>query len=423
MAASASAQPADPYAAPVNAKPGEDPVLNEQIAESLVQRAQELLDAKVYLDAKQLAVEAMVRSAHGTAAEQAKLIIHKVNVQLGIPEEDGPPINPPGGKLDLRPIQDPTITNLEQPPPQPVMVDEHGGGHVASMVHTGLYAGLIGTTIGSLFSRENPAAGAVPMGLAFGIAGGLYLPRLVDRLHWSEAQVRTVGSASVWGGVVGGFIADISTGHTTGREVLVGASIGATASMIGGAFYASSHPLSRGDVALVDTFAGIGALGGLTIGMLMQPAQGEAYSLNAVLGATGGIVVALIAAPSSNTTQRRMLRVAGLALAGGALPFLLYAAIHDPTTSGDERITGLLASCGLVGGAYLGFRLTDHMDEGLDTLDGKPTKPAGDDDAPPAIVGRNSDGRWGLSGIGIAPLSPALAPQKGMAFSVLGGTF
>lgn len=263
----------------------------------------------------------------------------------------------------------------------------------------------------------------MPIGIAAGVAGAIYLPRLVDRLHWSEAKIRTVGSASVWGGVMGGFIADISTGHTTGREVLVGATIGSTASILGGALYAQyAGPLTRGDVALVDTFAGIGALGGLTVGMLMQPAQGEAYSLNAVLGASAGIVTALIAAPQTNTTQRRMLRVAGLALAGGALLFLLYAGIHDPTTTADERITGLLSSAGLIGGAYLGFRLTDHMDEGLDTLDGKPVKPP-EDEPPPAILGRSSDGSWNVNGIGIAPLSPALAPQHGMAFGLLSGRF
>ena len=48
-------------------KPGEDTVLAEQIAASLVARAQELFDAKVFIDAKQLAVEALVRSPRGRA--------------------------------------------------------------------------------------------------------------------------------------------------------------------------------------------------------------------------------------------------------------------------------------------------------------------------------------------------------------------
>ena len=155
--------------------------------------------------------------------------------------------------------------------------------------------------------------------------------------------------------------------------------------------------------------------------MLMQPAKGEAYSLNSVLGITGGVVVGYIAAPMTSTTPRRMLRVAGLAAAGGAAPFLLYAAIQSSSTTADERITGLLSTGGLLAGAWLGFWLTRGMDDGLDTLDGKPRKDP--DDAPVALVGRSSSGRWGLGGLGISPLSPALAPQRGLALQLVGAAF
>ena len=49
-------QPLDPYATPAPPPGAEDPVLAEQIAQALVHRAQELYDARVYVDAKQLAV-------------------------------------------------------------------------------------------------------------------------------------------------------------------------------------------------------------------------------------------------------------------------------------------------------------------------------------------------------------------------------
>src|SRR5262249_39670374 len=132
--------------------------------------------------------------------------------------------------------------------------------------------------------------------------------------------------------------------------------------------YARTNKLTRGDVALIDTLAGIGALSGFTIGMVMQPAESEAYSLNSVFGITGGVVVGVLLAPRTNTTPRRMLRVAGLSLAGGAVPFLLYAAIHTRSSRADERVTGLLSTAGLAGGALLGFKWTAGMDEGLDTL-------------------------------------------------------
>jgi len=288
-------------------------------------------------------------------------------------------------------------------------------------VHGGLYAGLLGATIGSFFSSDTPAAGAVPAGLAVGLVGGIAVPRLVDRLGWNEAQVRTVGAATVWGGAIGGLFGDIgSLEHTTARQVLVAASVGATLAGLGGYAVARSNPLTRGDVALIDTLAGVGGAGGLALGMLMQPPHHEAYSLNAALGIAGGVVVGYVAAPMTNTTPRRMLRVAGLAAAGGAAPFLVYAAIHSASSTADERVTGALSMAGLAAGAWLGFRWTRDMDDGLDTPDGKPRH---DDDAPVALIGRSSSGRWGVGGLGIAPLSPVLAPQRGMALQLVGAAF
>jgi hypothetical protein len=417
--APAPSAPLDPYAAPR----GQDQVLTERVAAALVARAQDLLDGRVFLDAKQLAVEALVKSPRGPSAEHARAIIHAVNQELGIPEdsprpEPAAPTRPED--TDTSQIQDPTLSSSA-----PVTAPPEGGWsnrRIATTVHAGLYAGLLGTTIGSFFSQGTPAAGAVPVGIAFGAAGGVVLPRVIDKLGWNEAQVRTVGSATIWGGVIGGLFGDIAKlNGTTAREVLVAASVGSTIAGAASVALARQNKLTRGDLALIDTMAGIGGVGGLTLGMLMQPAQGEAYSLNAVLGIAGGVLTGYVAAPMTNTTPRRMLRVAGLAAAGGAAPFLLYAAIRTPTSKADERVTGLLSTAGLVAGAWLGFRLTDHMDEGLDTLDGKPQRDA--DDAPLALVGRSSSGRWGFGGVGLAPLSQRLAPQPGLTVQLVGATF
>jgi hypothetical protein len=376
----------------------------------------------VFLDAKQLAVESLVQSPRGPSAERAKAIIHQVNQKLGIPEESAKPEPAkPVDDIDTSPIRDP----IRPPPPPPVVApeDRPSSGRLAATVHGALYAGLLGTTVGA-FVDDSPETGAIPVGLVAAIAGGLTLPRLVDRLHWSERKVRIVGAATTWGGVAGGLLGDVAKlDGTTGREVLVAATVGATAAGLGGVLLARNSELTRGDVALVDTFAGIGAAGGFTIGMAMQPPEGEAYSLNSVLGITAGVVVGLIAAPQTNTTPRRMARVAAAAAVGGAAPFLLYAAINDSSSTTDEQVTGLLSSAGLVVGAYLGFRWTRGMDEGRDVLDDNGSRARTVDDAPVALIGRSSVGRWELGGVGISPLSPVLAPQHGMALQLVGAAF
>mgnify|MGYP001545442728 CR=1 FL=1 len=84
----------------------------------------------------------------------------------------------------------------------------------------------------------------------------------------------------------------------------------------------------------------------------------------------------------------------------------------------DERVTGLLSTAGLVGGAWLGFYLTRHMDEGLDVLDGDA---APKQDAPAAVVGRSSDGRWALGGLGL--MTTTVSPTHAPTLSLVGATW
>jgi hypothetical protein len=39
------------------------------------------------------------------------------------------------------------------------------------------------------------------------------------------------------------------------------------------------------------------------------------------------------------------------------------------------------------------------------------------------VISRASDGSWDVGALAIAPLDPRLAPQKGLALSVLGAHF
>lgn len=407
----ATPTPAPPLPIPPSTPPS-DPVLAEQIAQSLVARAQELYDARVFVDAKQLALEALQQSPKGVAGEHARHLVRLSNKQLGLPDQPlpGDPIQVSATAVDDDDVQ---IQN-EPLPPQPERPDRQ----VASRVHGALYLGLVGATIGSFFSKDSPENGAVPVGLGAAIGGALLAPVIEDKLGWTEAQMRTVGSGTVWGGVIGGFMGDAVKKHgTNGRHVLTGASIGSTIGGLVGVGVASKERFTRGDVALVDTFAGIGAVGGLTLGMLMQPAEGEAYSVNAIVGATAGWLTGFIAGPLTDTTPRRMSRVLGASAVGGAAPFLLYALLYDEASTADERTVGFLSTAGLVVGAYVGFRLTRGMADGTDTHDGKRSK---DPDAI-ALVHRHASGQWALGTLGVRPLSPLLAPEPGAHVPLLGG--
>jgi hypothetical protein len=384
--------------------------LAEEIAFSVASRAQELLDAKQYVDAKQLAVEAIARSPRGVAAERAQLIIRAANTGLGIPNPEDPPIPEPGTD---EPASDP-----KDEPAVTLSAEDRSASRPYALVHGGLYGGLIGATLGGL--ADDSAGVEAVVGAAGAAAGAYFLPRLLTR--YSVEQVRTIGSASVWGGAIGGLLADVTTGlaSTSPRQVLIGATLGSTAATAGGLYLARRRTFTRGDVALIDTLTSIGAAGGLTLGLAMQPVESEGYSLNAVLGATAGIVTGFVAAPQTETTQRRMLRVAGGAAAGGAAPWLVYLAFADSETNNDEQVFGLLSTAGLLVGAYFGLRWTRGMDAGKDVHDihGAPLTV---DDSPPALLRRSSRGQLAFGSLGMR--TTAAAPQTAYVFDVLAGRF
>lgn len=429
----AHAQPGDPYgptqappltppSGPASATPPTppaDPVLAHQVSQAIVERAQELFDAKLFLDAKQLATEAIVISPQGSSADHARMIVKLVNQQLGIKDDAERPID---NATTNDPYKDPTASPIPPKPP----ADEGGPTpRTAAMVHGAVFGGVLGAMLGTVLSDddEGQAAGALLGGIGGGIGGGYLGIKLAERLAWNEAQIRTVGSGGTWGAAIGAFIGDIGTGleGTSFRQILISAGVGSIVGSLAGAGLASKDNYTRGDLALVDTFAGMGAVGGLTLGMVMQPVESEAYSLNAAVGTAGGVVVGLLAAPETNTTQRRMLRVAGASALGGLIPFLLYAAISDDTINDDEQAIGFLSTSGLVLGAYLGFRWTRGMDDGKDV---KTDENAEKDDAPPAAVMRDSAGHWRLGSIVPRALSRTLDDrQRGTTFTLLGGSF
>ncbi len=388
--------PVDPYA-PTPAPPASDTAaaeLDAAVAAALVVRARHLLDAREWADAKQLAVEALMRSATGPSAAEAQDIVRVANARLGI--VDPPPAAGPG-EAPTDPITDP-VPGPPGPPGGGAMTDApRARGRTVLTGYAGATGAMLGLGLGGAAGSDGGEAAGAILG---GLAGGGLGYWLGGKRHTSVATARTFGVGATWGAITFAFMTDAVGGSnvsTTHHDVFLGAGLGTGLGAAAGLWLARRHPLTTADATIVDSFGGFGVAGGLAIGELMQPYATEAYSLNAALGAAGGALVGLWVASNHDISTRRMLRVDGAAAIGAAAPWLLYAAIQSSDSTADERICGLLSAGGLVAGAYLGFRFTRKLDR-------QPVAPT----APALEVGA----------LGIRPASTPLAPSTGRGMIV-----
>jgi hypothetical protein len=450
---------------PVPPSPEEDPAVVQQrdvdefVAQALYDRGTYLYARANYVDAKQLFVEALMRAPTGPRARDALGMLRNVNEKLGIKDlDDGAPghggvvIDPVdpygdgGGEEPVDPYgdggEDPIDpygegTDVEEPPPPPQGGEEspidageiRRARQVAAVI--GAYDGaLIGMALtgivdvvenedGSLDQTRNSAGviGFAAGGLV-GLGGGWLLTRKRD---FSMGQARAVASASVWGSVAVALLADAVTGadSTDGNEIVRGAAIGTIAGTGVGILYARKVKPSVDDVAVINSFAAYGTVGGLLVGMAMDPPESEAYSLNAVIGMGAGVGIGAYLADKHDISRRRMLYIDLGAAAGAAVPLLLLAAVNDDTKTDDNQAFGFLSALGLVGGAVLAKRWTRNMDADKTPLVSK-------DPLVPGLAQRASDGTWSFGGPALAPANnPALGPTlgRGVGLSLLGGSF
>ncbi len=335
--------PRDPYDDAPAAPAAGDPEVDDAVAEALLGRARVLTGEGAHADAKQLVVEAVVRSPQGPSAAAARALLAELNARLGI--SDAPPPSPPPDFAPVEVAPPPVERDVPwtpAPAPRTTGFVKYAGGIVAGAIAGGLFAdvvtGLGGTTPGDVF-------------------GGMVL-----------------------GGLGGGLAA-----HVLGAP-----------------------ELTAGDHALIDSMAAWGLVGGLTLGLAIDPPEGEAYSLNGVLGIGGGYLVGHVAARRTDITPRRMVRVNGLALVGAAAPWILYGLSSDDSTSADEQTFGFLSAAGLVAGVYLGFRWTRGM-----------TGDPGTADAAPAALFQRGRTGWTTGGVGLTRAQGG----TGAAVTMLSGTW
>lgn len=385
------------------------------VGQALVARAKQLLDAGFPEDAKQLAEEAMIRVPDGDVAAQAKAIVDEANRQLGIQPPPPTPIQPP-----VPVVTPPTPTTDVGPAPEatdPVVAGRRWMGFHGALIGASLGAGLgLALDYDEVRDEEGPGAAiGAAGGLGIGYFGGRWI---AGRYKLNAAQAGMIGSASLVGAATGGLIADISdVGGTTPRDVGIGVAAGTLVGAAGGVLVARNDAFSTGDVALIDSFAFYGLVGGLTVGAIMQPAKDEAYSLNSVIGGVGGWAVGALASPKIDATPRRVSRMVLGALVGGGAPWLLYAGIKDDSTHSDERTIGLISTVGLVGGAYLGYRWS----RGLPREGGAKSVPDAGTVPMPALIRRDSVGAWTVGPA--LPRAAAVNGHRAWLVDVVGGNF
>jgi hypothetical protein len=217
----------------------------------------------------------------------------------------------------------------------------------------------------------------------------------------------------VGGGIAGGLFADVVTGldGTSEDEVVTGVVLGATAGALMSKVLGKAE-LTRGDYALINSMTAWGLTGGLTFALALDPPEGEAYSLNGVLGIAGGYLIGHAAARKSDMSSARMARVNLSAFAGAAVPWLVYAAVADDTTSDDEQAFGFISTVGLLGGVYLGFRWTRNMKPGSEV------DQAEADRAPMALF-QHGHGGWRAGGLAMNRTHDG----RGSTLSLLSGSW
>ncbi|MCA9678164.1 MAG: hypothetical protein KC464_24265, partial [Myxococcales bacterium] len=339
----AHAQPLDPYgpdpdpdALAAGAKDAGDPEIDEAVAAALVARARELIAMEAWADAQQLLGEALVRSPGGAAAADAAALLPAVKAKLGIDAGAATTDVGVGGPG----LGDPIDPDHQRHDPETPPVDvpaARGAGRGALAFHLAGYGAVVGFALIDPRDQNNGAGAGVLLG---GLAGGLGGYFLARRADLDMAEARTLGSLTSWGEVIGGLIGDAAGADLDHDGIdeedplstVVGASIGGGLGLIAGEVLRRRGGVTSGDVALIDSLAGMGVIGGLSMGALMQPSEGEGYSINAAFGAAGGVVVGLYLGNKHDVSVRRMLRVDLWAGAGAVVPWVLYGLVADDTT-------------------------------------------------------------------------------------------
>jgi hypothetical protein len=253
---------------------------------------------------------------------------------------------------------------------------------------------------------------------------------LTRRMELTPGQGQAILSGGTWGTYTIALLGDAFSGVDTSstNDIFKSMSIGGALGLGAGYLWSRSKP-SEADVSLVNSFGAYATVAGLELGAVMQPPESEAYSINAAIGAGGGLAIGLLAASKWEVSRRRMLRIDLGVLGGAAAAWaVIYPALADDTTNDDEQAAGLISLVTMTAGGYLGWRFTRGMDGSAAKVPPPPSHIDDDTDfgTTTGLLERARSGRWAL---GIPLPRPmqnrALGPRIGSTFGVdlLAGRF
>jgi hypothetical protein len=422
--------------------------VNEPVAAALYDRGMVLYEQGDVANAKKMFSESLGRSPKGSRAADALRMLRECNEKLGVQDLDaGRPTTGPTGPIDpyedgpLDPYGDGSgaagadgnapidpygegATNsgggLEGGPIDGGQDQEGKAGRVF-IAHGALQGFMAGMAILGPYEKDeftdetgDLRAGAVALGLASAGATGYLSYFLADRQSLTMTQGNVIASAGFWGMYNGAHLGNLFGGQDSdGNDIYTGMAISGLLGTGVGYWFAKEKDPTEGALAFTNSMTLYGTTGGLLFGVALDPPRGDAYSLNAVLGSAAGLGVAYYV-DGETPTRKRMLKVDLGAGVGAVAPWILvYPFMADSNSNDDEQTAGLLSVIGLVGGGYAMWRYTDGENE----TDPEAASPEGENAAPPAVVRRDSQGKWSLSTPAIRPMHlPALAPRRGTSF-------
>jgi hypothetical protein len=426
--------PADADAPPSGLDDDRQRELDDEVARALYERGKTLHDGGDDLNAKQLFIESLERSARGPSAGDALGMLRIANQRLGIANlDDGNPAVASTDPLDPYGTGGPGDDLLDPYGGDPALdpyagrrdeVDEARTARRRITMWSAGFGALLGLAIAGPQNDAGETRGAAFLAaLAGGGIGAGAAWYAVRKRRLTLGQGQAVISAGTWGAYTIALFGDAVTGvdTTTSNEGFKATAIGGALGLAGGALYASRVDPSEDEVAVVNSFGLYGTTAGLMVGVAMAPPETEAYSINGFIGAGAGLVLGHYLSKRLDVSRRRMLRVDLGALAGLAATWaVFYPLVADDQSDNDEQAAGLISIAAMAGGGYIGWRLTRGMDAPDKLVVGQDVPVAG-------LINRRSDGTWSVGSVVPRPMeNPALAPRSG-AFSlgadVLGGRF